>query len=70
MKTVKYKCGCTAELHREAWSSLCPLHEAEFQAIHQRWAEEHKAGKVIEVGIFSNGPKGTVVKRVKYETPS
>lgn len=43
MKTVKYKCGCVAELHREAWVSLCPLHEAETKAIHERWAAEHRA---------------------------
>ncbi len=42
MKTVKFKCGCTAELHREAWVSLCPIHEAETKAIHERWAEEHR----------------------------
>ena len=43
MKTVKYKCGCIAELHREAWVNLCPTHEAETRAIHERWAEEHRA---------------------------
>ena len=43
MKTVKYKCGCVAELHREAWVSLCPPHEAETKATHERWAEEHHA---------------------------
>lgn len=43
MKTVKFKCGCVAELHREAWVSLCPMHEAETKAIHERWALEHKA---------------------------
>lgn len=43
MKTVKYKCGCVAELHREAWVSLCPPHEAETKAVHDRWAEEHRA---------------------------
>lgn len=68
MKTVKFKCGCTAELHREAWVELCPQHEAEFQAIHQRWAEEHRAKSTAEVGIFSSDfPNATVVKRVKYE---
>lgn len=44
MKTVKFKCGCVAELHREAWVSLCPPHEAEFQTTHSRWAAEHRAG--------------------------
>ena len=43
MKTVKYKCGCIAELHREAWVSLCPSHETETKAVHERWAEEHRA---------------------------
>ena len=42
MKTFKYKCGCVAELNREAWVSLCTIHEAEAQAIHQRWALEHQ----------------------------
>ena len=43
MKTVKHKCGCIAELHRERWVSMCPPHEDEFQAIHKRWAQEHIA---------------------------
>lgn len=41
MKTVKFKCGCVSELHRERWVSLCPLHESEYQEIHERWAREH-----------------------------
>jgi hypothetical protein len=43
VKTVKYECGCTAELHREAWVALCPKHETETKAIHERWAQEHAA---------------------------
>lgn len=44
VKTAKDKCGCVSEIgDRERWVSMCPEHEAEFQAIHQRWAEEHKA---------------------------
>lgn len=44
MKTHKHKCGCVSEVgDRERWVSMCTEHEAEFQAIHQRWAEEHKA---------------------------
>lgn len=44
MKTHKHKCGCVSEVgDRERWVSLCTEHEAEFQATHQRWAEEHRA---------------------------
>jgi hypothetical protein len=50
MKTVKFKCGCVAELHREAWVSLCPLHEAETNAIHERWKQEHKANDAHRTG--------------------
>jgi hypothetical protein len=43
MKSHKHKCGCISEVgDRERWVSLCPQHEEEFQAIHKRWAEEHK----------------------------
>jgi hypothetical protein len=48
MKTVKFKCGCIAELLREAWVKLCPEHEAETNAIRERWAEEHKARQTEE----------------------
>jgi len=34
---------------------MCPEHEAEFQAIHQRWAEEHQARK--------NEPNEKAIKR-------
>lgn len=50
MKTVKYNCGCVAELHREAWVKLCPQHEAETNAIHERWAAEHRANHLDESG--------------------
>ena len=69
MKTHKHKCGCVSEVgDREQWVSMCTEHETEFQDIHQRWAEEHKAKSIIEVGIFSSDfPQATLVKRVKYE---
>lgn len=44
MKTHKFKCGCVCEVgDRERWVSLCAEHETEFQAIHRRWGEEHRA---------------------------
>jgi hypothetical protein len=45
MKTHKHNCGCVSEVgDRERWVSLCELHEAEYQEVHQRWAEEHRDG--------------------------
>lgn len=68
MKTEKHKCGCVSELAREAWVTLCPPHEAEFQTIHTRWAEEHVKGVRGPMPIPIPAPrvikgfgKGTVV---------
>lgn len=43
MKTSKEKCGCVVEVGREAYVKMCPAHEAEYQKIHARWAEEHRS---------------------------
>ena len=49
MRTVKLQCGCVHELERERWTHLCPTHEAEFNEVHQRWAQEHEQQRRKEV---------------------
>jgi len=49
MKTHKHPCGCVSEVHREAWVSLCPKHEAEYQETHLRWARERVMGKPMTI---------------------
>lgn len=60
MRTQKHPCGCVSELLREAWVSLCPKHEAEFQETHQRWAAEHKGedvpSKPVKRGLLKGEP--------------
>jgi hypothetical protein len=44
VKTARLPCGCRYECgDRERWLELCPEHKAETDAIHARWAEEHRA---------------------------
>lgn len=43
MKTIRLPCGCRySHGERERWLELCPEHERETAAIHERWALEHR----------------------------
>ena len=44
MKTHRLPCGCHHSVgDREVWTAMCPAHQAEADAIHARWSEEHRA---------------------------
>jgi hypothetical protein len=62
--TYRLECGCVALVERQRWVTMCPTHEADYQATRERWLRERAEPFVPTIRCF-NGVEQSVTDTAK-----